>query len=418
MSRAIRLVRGLTLLGAALVAMKLCGIALAGQRLEYPRPQPTCCVPNTAGFGYFQTTWRQWPGEDRQAQDNSRAIGAKVLPTPEGQEEVPLPKAVVPPAGPGVQGPPQPPEGVTPPSDGGILPPKSGVLPPSGGILPPEGFKIPGTPVTPAEPKTENAPKSLIEGSLPGLPVEPDQSPLPLPFDVEKPTTPPSRKDSGEILPPSSPQDKPKAEEMPQSPPTEQPKPKDTPKPNDKANSLPTNKKPLSDAWSSQGTVVALAGNVQPEDYTLPGGFNRADPIATAAPHGSTVQPAAYAMAESSVPGEAVAIDIPPVALGGYCPVELTRNCRWVRGDVRFTVVHKGYIYRLSGPVQRRQFLANPDALSPVNSGQDPVLAVEEHRMVTGGVAYCATYNGRLYMFSGEATQAKFNLSPQRYAVK
>jgi len=106
------------------------------------------------------------------------------------------------------------------------------------------------------------------------------------------------------------------------------------------------------------------------------------------------------------------------VALGGYCPVELARNGRWVRGDVRFTVVHKGHIYRLSGPAQRQQFLADPDVLTPVNSGQDPVLAVDEHRMVPGEAAYCATYNGRLYMFSSAATQAKFNRIPQRYAVR
>ena len=377
MRNTVRLMRGLTLLGAALAALKLCSIAWAGQQLEYPPPQPTGFVPNTAGHhGYFRTTWRQWPGEDHPEQDNPRAIGAKVIPTPEGQEEVPLPKAVAPPTGPGVKPPPQPPEG--------------GILPPEGGILPPEGFKIPGTPETPAEPNTEKKPNSPIEGGLPGLPVEPDQSPLPLPSGVEKPT--------------STPKEKPKAEETPRS--------------NDKGNSPSTNKMPSSAARLSQGTVVSLAGNVQPEDYALPGDSNRTSSIAAESQAGA-VEPVAYGMAESAAPpGEAVAMNVPPVALGGYCPVELTQNGRWVRGDVRFTVVHNGHIYRLSGPAQRQQFLADPDALTPVNSGQDPVLAVDEHRMVPGEAAYCATYNGRLYMFSSAATQAKFNRIPQRYAVR
>ena len=366
MRNTVRLMRGLTLLGAALAALKLCSIAWAGQHLEYPPPPPTGFVPNTAGFGYFRTTWRQWPGEDHLEQDNPRAIGAKVLPTPEGQEEVPLPKAVMPPAGPGMQPPSQPPEG---------------------GILPPEGFKIPGTPEMPSEPNTEKKPNSPLEGGLPGLPVEPDQSPLPLPFGV------------------SAPKEKPMTEETPQS--------------NDKGNSPSTNKKPSSAAWLSQGTVVSLAGNVQPENYALPGDSNRTGSIAAAESQAGAVEPVAYGMAESAaLPGEAVAMNVPLVALGGYCPVELARNGRWVPGDVRFTVVHKGHIYRLSGPTQRKQFLADPDALTPVNSGQDPVLAVDEHRMVPGEAAYCATYNGRLYMFSSAATQAKFNRTPQSYAVR
>ena len=284
MKNTVRLRRGLTLLGAALVALKLCSIAWAGPRLEYPRPQPTGFVPNAAGFGYFRTTWRQWPGEDHLEQDNPRAIGAKVLPTPEGQEEVPLPKAVTPPAGPGVQPPSQPPE--------------EGILPPEGGILPPEGFKIPGTPETPAEPNTEKKPNSPIEGGVPGLPVEPDQSPLPLPSGVEKP------------------------------PSAQKPKAAETPKSNDKGNSPSTNKKPSSAAGLSQGTVVSLAGNIQPEDYALPGDSNRTGSIA-AEPQAGAVEPVAYGMVESAAPpGEAVAMNVPPVALGGYCPVELARNGR------------------------------------------------------------------------------------------
>ncbi len=107
----------------------------------------------------------------------------------------------------------------------------------------------------------------------------------------------------------------------------------------------------------------------------------------------------------------------PPVALNGYCVVELVKNGHWVKGDLRWTVVHKGFIYRLSGPAQRQQFLADPEAFAPVNLGNDPVLAVEEHRSVPGQAAYCATYNGRLYMFASAATQAQFNQAPQRYAA-
>ena len=74
------------------LTLGLCGAARAGQSL-YPYPCATPCVPNTYGFGYFPTRWRQWPGEQRLEQTNPRAFGAEVLPTPEGQEYVPPPPA-------------------------------------------------------------------------------------------------------------------------------------------------------------------------------------------------------------------------------------------------------------------------------------------------------------------------------------
>jgi YHS domain-containing protein len=159
------------------------------------------------------------------------------------------------------------------------------------------------------------------------------------------------------------------------------------------------------------GGVVLPAGRLEPErNAALPGAY-RADSIASAPPdwQASRVEPAAYATAEPTA--------VPTVALGGYCPVELARNGRWVPGDLRWTVVHEGRIYRLSGAQQRQDFLANPAGFAPVNSGNDAVLLVDQNRTVAGQPAYCATYDGRLYMFSSADTQARFNSNPQRYAA-
>ena len=93
-------------------------------------------------------------------------------------------------------------------------------------------------------------------------------------------------------------------------------------------------------------------------------------------------------------------------------------NGRWVLGDLRWTVVHNGGIYRLSGAEQRQQFLADPDRFAPANSGNDIVLSVTNNRSVPGQTAYCAIYDNRLYMFSSEATQAKFNRNPERYVTR
>jgi YHS domain-containing protein len=114
----------------------------------------------------------------------------------------------------------------------------------------------------------------------------------------------------------------------------------------------------------------------------------------------------------------AVNIRVSPLALQGYCPVELARHGRWMPGDVRWTVVYRGRIYRLSGAQQRRQFLADPEKFVPANSGDDPVVSVGQKRSVPGQPAYCAIYHDRVYLFSSAATQAEFNADPNRYAAE
>jgi hypothetical protein len=165
--------------------------------------------------------------------------------------------------------------------------------------------------------------------------------------------------------------------------------------------------------------LVALAGSIEPERNCSLAAACRADAIGVAAEPAATVEPAAYALAESPPKPAAVThATLPSVALGGYCPVELGGNGRWVLGDLRWTVVHQGWIYRLSGPEQRRQFLADPDRFAPANSGNDAVMSVAKNCGVPGKTAYCAIYNNRLYMFSSAVTQAEFNRNPERYAVR
>jgi YHS domain-containing protein len=104
-----------------------------------------------------------------------------------------------------------------------------------------------------------------------------------------------------------------------------------------------------------------------------------------------------------------------PVALDGFCPVELGDKGHWVAGNPQITAVHRGFTYRLSGDEQRKRFLANPERYAPMFSGEDPVLIVDGQRHVRGQTDYCVAYNGRLYMFSGAATLARFQTDPQRY---
>jgi len=427
------MVRSVAILTGIVLALGACKLAHAAQQFTQPtRPCPTNCIPNAGNYGYYPTVWRQWPGDDRPEQTNPRSVGATVIPTPQGHEQLPLPKAAAP-----AQTPPAQPKGpAAQPQEGGILPP---LAPPA----PPE---------IPAEPKPQQSPKSSAEGGLPGLPVEPNQSVLPSPFETgpkkeepkakEQPKEPPKEQPKPKAA--SKPQEQPKSQGQPKPKadpkPQEQPKPKTEPKPTKSDGSQldmwPERKAPVSAAIlpsdTPNGTVVSLAGGKATIEVTRIPATNtyQAESIATTptvsrASTADKVSPAAYAIAESAEsygstpPQENVAENVtaPSIAMGGYCPVELICNGRWARGDLRWTVVHNGKIYRLSGPAQRLQFMADPDAFAPAYSGNDPVLAVDEHQTTPGLPTYCATFNGRLYMFSTSANQTKFNKDPQRYAT-
>lgn len=107
----------------------------------------------------------------------------------------------------------------------------------------------------------------------------------------------------------------------------------------------------------------------------------------------------------------------PPLAFDGYCPVTLkTLNC-WTPGDAQFGAVHRGRTYLFAGAEQRDQFLANPDAYSPVFAGLDPVLLIEKQQAVDGTRALGFRYGDAFYLFSSEETKQKFKDAPHTYAA-
>ncbi|MGW8256419.1 MAG: hypothetical protein ACWGMZ_02925, partial [Thermoguttaceae bacterium] len=149
-------------------------------KLEYPEGYGCCCKPNAFNFGYYKTGWREWPGEVRLDKTFPRSIGMEKLPTPAGQEIVPLPKAQPAvekkqPSAPKTQ------ENITPPPPQGL----------------PSDILMPGTTEGKAWPSLENkGEKKSSEPSpdiinMPALPMEPGGgfNPLPsLPSDITSPT--------------------------------------------------------------------------------------------------------------------------------------------------------------------------------------------------------------------------------------
>ena len=422
------MVRHFVLLVGIVLTVGLCRFAWAGPRLNYPHPQSNVCVPNVGGYGYFPTVWRQWPGEERQAQTNPRAINSERLPTPKGQELVPAPQATF------------EPEPPSPGLEGGILPPP---------MEPPVQTTLPGVlPEPPTEPEDEGMRDESEEEELPGLPglpVEPGDSLLPPPAENGQP--PEGSENMGG--PEADPSTTPVPHETPDPPGTDRSSPgawRDTIERPTSATAVldqpdvewptgtmaaweqprteqPRTEQPRTEQprVESEPVVSPLECSQWPERSDTLLGAHRADAIgATVGASAVEVEPAGYTTVESAAEVEVSdqGMAVPPVALNGYCVVELLRNGRWTPGDLRWTVVHGGLIYRLSGDAQRRQFLANPDAFVPAHSGNDAVSLVDEHRAVPGQAAFCATYNGRLYMFSSAANQSQFNRDPRRYAAE
>ena len=105
----------------------------------------------------------------------------------------------------------------------------------------------------------------------------------------------------------------------------------------------------------------------------------------------------------------------PPWGLECFCPVSLCEKQKWVRGDRRWGAIHRGRTYLFVGPEEQRRFLANPDRYAPVVSGNDVVLAVEQGQIVPGMRQHGVFYQGRVYLFSSEATLQKFSLNPGAY---
>ena len=106
----------------------------------------------------------------------------------------------------------------------------------------------------------------------------------------------------------------------------------------------------------------------------------------------------------------------PPLAIDGFCPVQIYEENRWVRGNPRYGVIHRGRTYLFHGPDEAKRFYADPDRYAPRLSGQDVVLAVDQGLSVPGTRAIGVRYDGHIYLFSTEASCQKFSQDPDRYA--
>jgi len=169
------------------------------------------------------------------------------------------------------------------------------------------------------------------------------------------------------------------------------------------------------------GANVAPPGAQLPQApaiATAPGAAGQVAPPAGPGTLQTASQPAAGMAATASQawppqlpPGNA------PLGLDGQCPVTLVERQLWTRGDTRFGMQHQGRTYLFAGPEELRRFQENPNLYSPVMSGDDPVLALDQRVSVPGSRMYGLFCAGHVYLFANEQTLQQFKQNPRRYTA-
>ena len=140
-------------------------------------------------------------------------------------------------------------------------------------------------------------------------------------------------------------------------------------------------------------------------------------PWAAQSPQARTQPPQAAYVAQAP-PAATAPPGNPPLGLDGFCPVQLSEHHRWIAGDRRWGAIHMGRTYLFTGPDEQKRFLANPDRYSPVASGHDPVLAMDQRQLVPGRREHGVFYEGRVFLFSSEESLERFSQAPNRYAAE
>lgn len=190
---------------------------------------------------------------------------------------------------------------------------------------------------------------------------------------------------------------------------------------------MPTNAMPRSYRPMPETTAAATAAPstaIAAPTSAVAMAATSANPSVTTPTPGASMAPAVAAGAATAALAAApkpeklaLPAGSPPLAFDGYCPVTLKTLNRWTEGDRQFGAIHRGRTYNFAGAEQRDQFLANPDAFSPVFAGLDPVLLIDKQQSVEGSRALGFRYGDSFYLFSSEETKQKFAASPHTYAA-
>ena len=333
------------------------------------------CVPNAANFGYFPTVWRPWPTEARPDQKFPQSIGREMIPAPPGEKPEPLERIPVEELQPAAQ-PQSPDAGMT--IEG--VPAEPGIQSP---LQPAPSGALQGMPLESALPSLDAIPQD--NGSAPLLPDAPGDS-LPAPSGDEGSQL--EHHGYGDLLL----SDAEMFPNLPKSPLGFEPE-------------LTRIPMVSQDAVSQD----AVSQDAVSQDMVLK------DTASQESPAESVVK-----KEEESNPSEETAepSEPKPLALDGYCPVELIEKQAWTLGDERWSSEYNGITYRFAKEAHMNRFMEEPGRYVPVEGGKDPVLLKRDKQTVSGQTDFCAIYKNRLYMFSSRESLTAFRQNPKEYSQR
>ena len=104
-----------------------------------------------------------------------------------------------------------------------------------------------------------------------------------------------------------------------------------------------------------------------------------------------------------------------PVALGGYCVVQLHDQRHWVPGRGGEGARFDGLEYRFDSSRDRHIFLSARETYVPMLGGDCPVTYAETEKRVAGKLEYGILHRRRLIFFAGPDEQRRFAEAPDKY---
>lgn len=120
----------------------------------------------------------------------------------------------------------------------------------------------------------------------------------------------------------------------------------------------------------------------------------------------------------AAVSGKPLSVQMPTVALDGYCAVSLSQQAKWLKGSPEITTEYDGVIFRFATLEARDAFAVNPELYAPVLRGNDAVELLTSRREVSGSRKFGAWYHGRVFLFSNVENYEKFQNNPELYAFQ
>jgi len=118
----------------------------------------------------------------------------------------------------------------------------------------------------------------------------------------------------------------------------------------------------------------------------------------------------------AAVSEKPTAIQMPTIALDGFCPVSLAQTAKWVKGNIEITTEYEGILFRFASDEARNAFANNPRLYAPVLRGSDAVELLTNRREVIGQRKFGAWYHGQVFLFTNEENYEKFHINPAFYA--